>query len=403
MFETKALYKHPNALAQFYRHFRVSERLLLTGHSHQAWPDCGFEGQKQAWLDAAELVDDKWDKAFSKASDVKRKYLQLLDDDSGNISLSSNTHDLIIRFLSALQLNKEVNIVTTDGEFHTIRRQLDRLSEEGIEIRKAPASPADDVIDKLIEKIDNKTAAVLVSKVFFNSGEILSGLSALAEICEKFGAKLLVDAYHALNVVPFSIKKERLENAFIVGGGYKYCQFGEGNCFLRFPRNTSLRPVITGWYSEFGTLSKAKNKEEVLYGSGDGLFAGATYDPTSNYRASEVIRFFDEHALTPEFLRTISRHQISLLADEFDKLEADPNIITRNREIDLENIGGFLVLYTPYAGEISERLKKESVLTDYRGDRLRFGPAPYLSDYQLTSSIGILNTVLKNFYRKNTQ
>ena len=28
-------------------------RLLLTGHSHQAWPDCGFAAQQRAWLDAA--------------------------------------------------------------------------------------------------------------------------------------------------------------------------------------------------------------------------------------------------------------------------------------------------------------------------------------------------------------
>ena len=34
--------------------------VLLTGHSHQAWPDVAFDAQKQAWLDAAEQVDDKW-------------------------------------------------------------------------------------------------------------------------------------------------------------------------------------------------------------------------------------------------------------------------------------------------------------------------------------------------------
>ena len=31
-------------LAVHYSRFRVAERLLLTGHSHQAWPDGGFEG-----------------------------------------------------------------------------------------------------------------------------------------------------------------------------------------------------------------------------------------------------------------------------------------------------------------------------------------------------------------------
>ena len=47
----------PNALAGHYSAFRVAERLLLTGHSHQAWPDVGFDAQQQAWRDAAELVD----------------------------------------------------------------------------------------------------------------------------------------------------------------------------------------------------------------------------------------------------------------------------------------------------------------------------------------------------------
>ena len=54
MFEAEELYRSPNALAAHYTRFRVAERLLLTGHSHQAWPDRAFEGQCRAWLDAAD-------------------------------------------------------------------------------------------------------------------------------------------------------------------------------------------------------------------------------------------------------------------------------------------------------------------------------------------------------------
>lgn len=397
MLKPADLFKSPNAIAKYYSHFKVSERLLLTGHSHQAWPDCGFEGQKQAWIDAAEYVDDKWEKAFRKAEEVRKGYRRLLEDDNGFITLSSNTHELIIRFLSALPINRDVNIVTTNGEFHTVRRQLDRLSEEGIEIIKVSSSPAGEVVEKIISKINSKTIAVLVSKVFFNSGEILNDLYGLAEHCEKTGTKLLVDVYHALNVIPFSIKKEKLQNAFIVGGGYKYCQLGEGNCFLRFPRDTGLRPVITGWYSEFGTLSGVKQKGEVNYGAGDALFAGATYDPTSNYRAAEVFNFFNNQRFTPSLLREVSLHQISLLADEFDKYDYNTDIIKRNRTVNIKKLGGFLVLYSPFAQKICAELKKEEVWTDYRGDRLRLGPAPYLSDEQLITSMSILNNVLKKF------
>ena len=136
------LYKSPNALSPRYSRFCVADRLLLTGHSHQAWPDCGFQAQQQAWLDTAEHVDEKWDRAFAKADRVRRGFGQLIDDRNGHIALGANTHELVVRFLSALPLDSRPRLVTTDGEFHTIRRQLDRLHEERLEIVKVAALPA---------------------------------------------------------------------------------------------------------------------------------------------------------------------------------------------------------------------------------------------------------------------
>jgi kynureninase len=188
----------------------------------------------------------------------------------------------------------------------------------------------------------------------------------------------------------------KLQNAFIVGGGYKYCQLGEGNTFLRFPKNCEMRPVITGWYSEFTALSSRKKSGEVLYGQKGDLFSGATYDPTSNYRASKVFQFFNEMNLSPEFLRKISQHQIGLLTQEFDTLNLDSKLIQRDTSISLENIAGFLVLYTESAGLISEKLKEKNVWTDYRGNVLRFGPAPYISDEQIKEAMHSLGEVVHN-------
>src|SRR5204863_166344 len=163
-----------NDLAQHYSRFRVGERLLLTGHSHQAWPDVSFAAQQRAWLDAAEIV---------------------------------------------------------------------------------------------------------------------AGLDVVARACERRGAALLVDAYHHLNVVPFDIRGLGLDRAFVTGGGYKYCQLGEGNAFLRVPPECGLRPVLTGWFSEFETLEEAHTGGRVAYGSGASRWAGATYDPASHYRAAAVFAF----------------------------------------------------------------------------------------------------------------
>ena len=117
-------------LARHYSRFKVSERLLLTGHSHQAWPDVAFEGQVEAWNDAAERVDEKWGRAGEKADSVRKGFARLLGTGHDEVALGANTHELVVRFLSALPLRSRSKLVTTDGEFHSIRRQLDRLAED---------------------------------------------------------------------------------------------------------------------------------------------------------------------------------------------------------------------------------------------------------------------------------
>jgi len=385
-----SLYASPNALADHYRRFGVAERLLLTGHSHQAWPDRGFDAQAQAWLDAARLVDDKWEHAFARADRVRLGFRRLLDDRDGHIALAPNTHELVVRFLSALPLRERPRLVTTDGEFHTIRRQLDRLAEEGIELVRVPEAPLGGLVERLRRAVDDRTAAVLVSAVFFDSGRIAPRLADVAEQCRRHGVSLLVDVYHALNVVPFSLLKEGLLDAFVVGGGYKYCQLGEGNCFLRFPAASTLRPVITGWFSEFSALTEKQRAGQVPYGEGGDRFAGATYDPASHYRAAAVFDFHEEVGLTPELLREVSQHQIGVLARSFDALDADPAVIRRDQTVPLDQIGGFLALEAPAAGVLAAALHREGVFTDYRGNMLRLGPAPYLSDRQLTDAVTIL-------------
>ena len=213
-----------NEIAAHYSRFRVTERLLLTGHSHQAWPDVAFDAQQRAWLDAAALVDDKWVRASEEAGKVRDGFARLLGDSADNIALGQNTHELVTRLLSALPLRHRPKLVTTDGEFHTIRRQLDRLAEEGLEIVKTPARPADTLAERLAAAVDDRTACVLASSVLFETAEIVPGLDLVAANCARRGATLLVDAYHHLNVVPFDLRSLGLAEAFVTGGGYKYCQ-----------------------------------------------------------------------------------------------------------------------------------------------------------------------------------
>jgi len=381
-------------LSDHYSRFAVAKRLLLTGHSHQAWPDVAFDAQQRAWLDAAELVDEKWGRAAEQADRVRDGFRRLLNDPSGEIALGQNTHELLTRLLSALALAERPKLVTTDGEFHTIRRQIDRLGEAGLAIVKVAARPADSLTARLASVVDARTACVLVSSVLFETAEIVPGLDVIARACDRTGATLLVDAYHHLNVVPFDISALGLDGAFVTGGGYKYCQLGEGNAFLRVPPGCQLRPVLTGWFSEFDALEQRSDSAGVEYGRGAARFAGATYDPVSHYRGAAVFAFHLAQGLRMPRLREISRAQVGLLKSRFESLDLDPAIVHVEPVPD-DRRGGFLALRCARAGELAGALRARGVLTDFRGSLLRLGPAPYLSDDQLRDAIDALGEICK--------
>jgi kynureninase len=360
-------------LAPHYSRFHVSERLLLTGHSHQAWPDVAREGVLEAWDDAALHVDEKWGRALEKADQVRDGFRMWLGEPGAEIALDQNTFGLVLRFLSALDLRRRPRLVTTSGEFHTLRRLMARLAEEELlDVVVVDARPAETLAERLAAETNERTAAVLVSAVLFEDSRIVPGLGELATACAQVDAELLVDVYHALGAMPFPLREQGLEAAWVVGGGYKYLQLGEGNCFLRLPPQADeLRPVFTGWYSEFAELAAEKTPGAVEYPKGGMRFAGATYDPTSHYRAARVFEFFEEQSMTPEALRENYLRQTSLLAEALG--------VPGRRE----DFGGFLAVEVPNAEEVSRRLAGEGLMTDSRGRYLRLGPAPYLADAQL--------------------
>jgi kynureninase len=368
-------------LARHYSAFRVSERLLLTGHSHQAWPDVGRDGVLEAWDDAALLADEKWERAFAKAERVRDGFRAVLGEPAAELALDQNTFGLVTRFLSALDFDRRPRLVTSDGEFHTLRRLLARLGEQRIDVVRLPAHPAETLAERLTAEVDGRTSAVLVSAVLFGDSRLVPGLGGLATACEAAGAELLVDAYHALGCVPFELPSQA---TWVVGGGYKYLQLGEGNCFLRLPPQADeLRPVLTGWYAEFAALAEETTPGVVEYPRGGPRFAGATYDPTSHYRAARVFDFFAAQGLTPERLRARYLHQTTLLARGLVDLglDADP---------DRERYGGFVAVELDGAEDVSRRLTEHAVLTDSRGRQLRLGPAPYVTDDQVNEALARL-------------
>ncbi len=373
----------PDALRTHYSAFLRAGRVLLTGHSHQAWPDVARDGLLESFEDAAACADDKWERAAEAADAVREAVAARIGARADEIALGQSTHELVARFLSALDLRRRPHIVTTSGEFHSMHRQLARLAEEGVEVTFVPAAPVADLAERLAGAVRDDTAAVMASTVLFETSSIVPDLALAVSSAQRHGAEVLLDAYHAFGVVPFSIAEHGSDPIFVTAGGYKYAQWGEGCCWLRVPE-TSLRPVYTGWFSDFENLAAAREGARVSYGArGADRFAGSTYDPASHYRAHRVIRFFDREGLTLERLRALSLRQTARILDGLD------GYAVRTPREDAAR-GGFVTIERSDANALVAALRERGIVTDARGHLLRLGPAPYVTDSEIDLALAAL-------------
>ncbi len=160
------------------------ERIHFAAHSHHYWPDATFAAQQRCWEDAALHADEKWGPIFGEViPSVQAGIARLLNlPDPSTIAFAPNTHEFLRRLLSALPLGRPGRILTTDGEFHSLTRQVARLEEDGLlEVERVPVEPSASFPERLGEACRRGGHdLVYVSQVFFNSGATAGDLVQLA-------------------------------------------------------------------------------------------------------------------------------------------------------------------------------------------------------------------------------
>lgn len=383
----------PARLRPAYSAFLREGRILLTGHSHQAWPDVAAEAQRRLFDDAAAFVDDKWDRAVAPVLErVARGVSTRLGYGARQeIAFGRSTHELVFRLLTCFPFDERTRIVTTTGEFHSLDRQLRRLEEAGVRVAWVDAADRSTLTARIVEAIVPGTSLVAVSAVLFEDAWVLQDLEAIAARAAEVGAPLLVDAYHAFNVVPLPLAALPSE-VYVVAGGYKYAQFGDGCCFLRVPADTERKPLYTGWFADFADLAQPRGRgpRPVGWSAGASRFAGATYDASAFYRAAAVLDHFERCGLDVETLRAISLAQTGRVLARLDEAGAEAAGLAPIAPRDPARRGGFVAVRCPFAARLVAALRERGVWVDARGDVLRIGPAPYLLDEEIDRGVATI-------------
>ncbi len=353
--------------------------LHFAAHSHHPWPDVTFKAQQRCWLDAAELLDGKWERVFGLVVPAAQRHVAraLGLGDPASVAFAPNTHEFVKRLLSCLDAHRTPRILTTDSEFHSFTRQIARLEEDGlVEIVRVATEPLDSFAQRFAAELhESRFDLVFFSHVFFNSGWVVHEVADIVRAVRHDDTLVAIDGYHAFMAVPVDLSS--LEGrAFYIGGGYKYAMAGEGACFMHCPPGYGPRPRDTGWYAEFGALGAAR-PGMTAYGADGSRFAGSTFDPSGLYRFNAVQDWLTGLADDGN----VSAHAGYTRRLQKRLLAALPSALAATLMIaDIDRRGRFLTFRTPGAAGIEAELHARGIITDRRADRLRIGFGAYQDD-----------------------
>jgi len=363
-----ALARHVHPL--FSRVLRRAE-IYLSNHSLGRPPD-------QTALDLAEFaeswtrdMDDAWPAWLHAQGQVRAMIARLI---------GVSRPDAVVPRVSAGQglravlnsLNGVPRVLASRGEFDSVDFILKAYHARGravvnfVELdERRMVSPAR-VVDTL--NTGKPHALVIVSQIYYLSGQVLDGLEAIVRAARARGTLVLIDMYHAMGVVPCAF--ESLGADFAIGGNYKYTRGGPGAGWLAVhPRHLSPGPteapptLDTGWFAKEGTFG-FERPEAPLTSAGGDAWLECTPAPVLAYQARAGLEFV--LAIGVGRLREYSVGQQEFLAAELAR---------RAVPIDrIEPRGAFLLMPCADAPAMVMRLKRAGVNTDSRLGRVRLCP-----------------------------
>jgi len=350
------------------------ERLHFAAHSHHLWPDASYVGQLAAWEDGVRLADRKWERVMGEIWPAAQAHVaaELGLPDPFTIVFAPNTHELLLRIVSALP-KRPLRILTSDGEFHSFRRQSVRWEEAGsVTVERVP-------LEQIVARAGvGEHDLIFVSQVQFGTGHVFDGIAALAALARPEGPWVVIDGYHGFMAMETDLSAVA-DRVFYLAGGYKYAMAGEGCAFLHAPPGFGPRPEITGWYAEFDDLSLPPGS--VGYAPDARRFLGATFDPSGIYRFVAVRDMLREEGLTTA---AIAAHAAGLRDALLAELPIDAELLNPGSP------ARFLALRSPHAARWKAELEAQDVIVDVRGDVLRIGFGLYQDERDLDELIGAL-------------
>ncbi|MBX3414115.1 MAG: aminotransferase class V-fold PLP-dependent enzyme [Pirellulales bacterium] len=320
-----------------------------------------------------------WNRAVERA---RRAAARLLGADPDEVALVHNTTEGIGFVAEGLDWRDGDNVITLDSEFPSNVFPWKNLATRGVECRLLSCQQERLDLATLEQAIDHRTRLVAVSWVGYLTGW-RNDLDALAELAQRRGVLLFVDAIQGLGVTPLDVRETPID--FLAADGHKWLlgPEGAGIFYVRRERLDQLRPLMVGWNSvvqagDFTRLDYDVKPAASRYEGGSHNMVGLLGLGAS----LELLLSYGPHAIHERIVAVTD-----LLCERLAGIGAE---VASSREPGRQS--GIVSFSLP--GQDPQTLRREAleqgVVLNCRGGRVRTSPHAYTNEADLERLIETL-------------
>jgi selenocysteine lyase/cysteine desulfurase len=190
-----------------------------------------------------------WLKWMSKLDEAKGRFAELIGAGTHEVTVSHSISSALSSIASTADYRQRSAVVCAELDFPTIPYQWLAKGRYGVEVRFARSPDRVSFpLESFSDLLDDTVSLVAVSHVLYNTGAVMP-VRELAAAAHERGARIVVDGYHAVGVLPVDVKELGVD--FYVGGTLKWLLGGPGLTFIYVREEIipELQPTITGWFS----------------------------------------------------------------------------------------------------------------------------------------------------------
>jgi len=241
--------EHPELVAYRSEFPILQRKTYLNSCSLGALSDRSMQGIAQFMETWNEWGAHAWYEIWmGEIAKIKQKFATIIGADPNEVAIAPNVSTALSSIASAIDYSQRNNVVLADMDFPTLTYQWLVKKRLGVECRFVESADRVYIPPELFESVvDDRTALVATSRVYFTSGYI-QDIRKIADIAHKNGAYILVDDYQGTGQIPLNV--DAMDIDFLVTGTLKWLMGGPGLAlvYIREGLIPQLQPTITGWF-----------------------------------------------------------------------------------------------------------------------------------------------------------